>query len=314
MRLFLQRTRRQRGFTLIELLVVIAIIAILIGLLVPAVQKVREAAGRIQSLNNLKQIGLACHNYNDTVGQLPPTIGWSPFYQTGAGAGPVHFFLLPYVEQDPLYQSSKGPGGWQYVNGNWVQDSVVAYRAGNVWSPVKIYIAPNDPTAYDTYSYTSYFINDEVFGGGGRRLQNISDGTSNTMLFAEGYANCWGAYGTPYYYRYGWWNQDPGWSAVGNGAPAFRRDVGYTSYGQWVWDGTSWTYQAGGPVAPTTFQVRPTPTYSACNPRVPQGLSSGGICVLLGDGSGRLVGSSVSLSTWQAAITPDGGEPMGSDW
>src|SRR6516225_3994020 len=111
--------RRCRGFTLIELLVVIAIIAILIGLLVPAVQKVREAAGRIQSANNLHQMGLACHNYNDTVGQLPPAIGWYPAYQTGAAGGTTHFFLLPYIEQDTLYQKSYGPGPYQYVNGTW---------------------------------------------------------------------------------------------------------------------------------------------------------------------------------------------------
>jgi prepilin-type N-terminal cleavage/methylation domain-containing protein len=306
--------RCHRGFTLIELLVVIAIIAVLIGLLVPAVQKVREAAARIQSANNLHQIGLACALYNDSVGQLPPAIGWQPAHQTGAACGTTLFFLLPYVEQDPLYNSSFGSGGWQYVNGSWSIDSIKAYRASNVYLPVKIYIAPNDPTAYDTYSYTSYVANAEVFNGI-RKLQNISDGTSSTMLFAEAYANCYGGYGTPYYYRYGWWNQDPNYYGIGTGAPVFMRDTGYTAYGQYVWNGSSYTYQPGGFVAPTTFQVKPPPgNYSACNPRVPQGLASAGITVLLGDGSARLVSGAVSLGTWQAAITPDSGDTLGNDW
>jgi prepilin-type N-terminal cleavage/methylation domain-containing protein len=99
------RTTPRRGLTLIELLVVIAIIAVLIGLLVPAVQKVREAANRAQCLNNLKQIALAAHNYHDAKGRLPT--GWHPPVYVGdrpTGATNLWVGLLPYFEQDNLYK------------------------------------------------------------------------------------------------------------------------------------------------------------------------------------------------------------------
>src|SRR5215813_7294074 len=101
------RTVQRRGFTLIELLVVIAIIAILIGLLLPAAQKVREAASRIKCVNSLKQLGLAAQNYHDSEGHFPPGIGYYPTAQNGA-FGTYFFHLLPYLEQRPLFESAFG--------------------------------------------------------------------------------------------------------------------------------------------------------------------------------------------------------------
>jgi prepilin-type N-terminal cleavage/methylation domain-containing protein/prepilin-type processing-associated H-X9-DG protein len=150
----LPRYRRGSGFTLIELLVVIAIIAILIGLLLPAVQKIREAARRMQCSNNLKQIGLALHNYHDTNSQFPPggLMGWGQgnvpdWGDWGSDHGSWMVYALPFVEQDNLYrQINPRPQSYYNSVGEWLR---VVGRANDTrvvpnQYMVKTYRCPSD--------------------------------------------------------------------------------------------------------------------------------------------------------------------------
>jgi len=143
---------RRKGFTLIELLVVIAIIAILIGLLLPAVQKVREAAARMTCQNNLKQIGLAAANYESATGYLPPgcnnNSGTSGGY-TGSMAGTLAY-LLPFVEQDNVYKTFASPG-------TWVMPSTAGYYNGSAsTATIKTFLCPTDNAAQASPSYGSF--------------------------------------------------------------------------------------------------------------------------------------------------------------
>jgi len=133
---------RRRGFTLIELLVVIAIIAVLISLLLPAVQSAREAARRAQCVNNLKQIGLAMHNYHDTVGSFPPggisDTGWAGTWWNWPS------FILPQMEQAPLYNAIN----FSLQNINQPDANFANDPQGTVWkSVISSYLCPSDPVA-----------------------------------------------------------------------------------------------------------------------------------------------------------------------
>jgi prepilin-type N-terminal cleavage/methylation domain-containing protein/prepilin-type processing-associated H-X9-DG protein len=134
---------RRRGFTLIELLVVIAIIAVLISLLLPAVQSAREAARRAQCVNNLKQIGLALHNYHDTVGSFAPGGINEPITWFGTWWGwPA--FILPQMEQAPLYNAIN----FSLQNINQLDANVANDPQGTVWkSVISSYLCPSDPAA-----------------------------------------------------------------------------------------------------------------------------------------------------------------------
>src|SRR5437867_6002587 len=202
-------SKRTRGFTLIELLVVIAIIAILIGLLLPAVQKVREAANRVKCSSNLKQLGLAAHHYHDLNDHFPPGIG---YYPPASGAFGTYFFhLLPYLEQDNLYRDALGVVPFPPPAG----PTAVYYPGNNnVYSrQVSVFLCPSDPSVGPegvvlingvSFGASCYGPNALVAGqsdlttkpfkvnpqGKARIPADFTDGTSNTLLHAEKYARC----------------------------------------------------------------------------------------------------------------------------
>ena len=154
------RAHRARAFTLIELLVVIAIIAILIGLLLPAVQKVRSVAARIKCANNLKQIGLAVHNYHDTHGTLPAFTASRSVPKYGNYEGNIFITLLPFIEQDALFRlAMTNPVT------TWEADSGRVKEA-----PIRLYQCPSDSTSigglhYNGWGGSGYSCNLQLFGG-----------------------------------------------------------------------------------------------------------------------------------------------------
>ena len=323
----IQKLRRWRGFTLIELLVVIAIIAILIGLLLPAVQKVREAAARMQSANNLKQLGIAVHAIHDVHDKFPPSQGAFPSDaqsipwggQQPSRFGTLQYFLLPYIEQDNLFK--------QQVGHSWDSQGVV-----------KTYIAPGDPSlpsdnkTWFNRPATSYASNWHVFRGGWgedwqkggvNKFASITDGLSNTIIFAERYAIC----GDPAYNgqnssRY----VEHIWAEDGQGAgPKHAAYHGIGSGDGPLFSPAFWaqmpdpTLKEGWekvPNYPWAYMALPElkPAVNQCTPNRLQGFSLGGIQVGLGDGSVRSVSGGVSQVTWGRAVDPSDGGVLGSDW
>ncbi|VTU02338.1 Uncharacterized protein OS=Pirellula staleyi (strain ATCC 27377 / DSM 6068 / ICPB 4128) GN=Psta_3773 PE=4 SV=1: N_methyl_2: SBP_bac_10 [Gemmataceae bacterium] len=314
----MSRRPRRAGFTLIELLVVIAMIAILIGLLLPAVQKVREAAARTTCTNNAKQVALACHSCNDAQGGLPPLCapdGWTPttLANRAFNGAPwtVFNWLLPYVEQTAVFaaQAKGGP----FMVGD------PRYCGGQYDKPIKTYLCPSDRSVTNGRSQTTeggangfavgnYAANYLVFGNpaGGTdaaRVQgaaaiprSVPDGLSNAVFFGEAYGSC-GATADP---------------AAATSAASLWSDA-TAKWRPVMCHNTAGKNPNAGYAACQPFQVNPVP-FGGCDPARAQTPHTGGMVVGLGDGSVRFVAEGVSAATWAAACDPRDGVPLGSDW
>ena len=275
---------RRRGFTLFQLLVLLALLIILLGLLLPAVQKTRQAAARIQCSNNLKQQILAtidCADTHATVG--PPAVGYYPNAKqpdtNRNGFGTLFFHVLPFIEQEPLYTNSLGEDKIYSV---WNKD---AYS-----TTIKTYVCPTDTSVGADHRYegwlatSNYAANYLLFGNpakqtldGKTRIANVTDGLSNTIMYAERYKMC---------------NEQPcAW--------------GYA--GAYYWTPMYGFYSKG------KFQA--APKQADCDPALAQGLhAGGGIDVAMGDGSVHFIVPTVSPTTWWHATTPSGNDELGDDW
>jgi prepilin-type N-terminal cleavage/methylation domain-containing protein len=302
------RTPSRKAFTLIELLVVIAIIGILIGLLLPAVQKVRDAANRAKCQNNIKQLSLSVHNYASTFqDKLPPAMATN--LNTGYG-GSVLWYLLPYIEQDALYRNSTQAAG--SAGGSYCDQGLATTKVAI--APIKPFQCPSDITnsgGLDTLSSlgtSSYSANFFLFGGASPvaplsgfvaqyTIANIPDGTSNTVMFSERSADQSGASGTDHV-TYGTYYAALNFT-TGAVPPLFN--------------GPGLPATAAGVFLP---QFNPTGT-AGTNPAAPgfvQGYHTATCVVGMGDGSVRGISASVSSGTWQSANLPADGLPLGSDW
>jgi len=290
---FMSKRALRKGFTLIELLVVIAIIAILIGLLVPAVQKVREAAARTQCTNNLKQIGLAIHSYHDANKKFPSMMDKGN--GTNQTASTTFWYeILPYIEQKNLANLSINTDSWN--NG---------VAVGGI---VPIYTCPSDPSpnnhlCINGWASISYAPVHLLFGSVAYNLPNwpypyqtcrakykintIPDGSSNQVMIVERYANC------PYY----------GWS----NSAFYPMDNNY-----WGWNSNGSAYGPWGLYLPQIGATLQSSTPIA-HPYYPN--TAHPVCLVsMGDASVRSVSGSVSQTTWNYACTPDDGNVLPNDW
>jgi len=333
---------RRRGFTLIELLVVIAIIAVLIALLLPAVQAAREAARRSQCVNNLKQIGLAIHNYISTNDTLPPGGGMNNTGNYSPQNASMKIPLLPFLEQGPLYNACNFSSG-----GFWTSDPTYSNSTITV-TKIASFLCPSDGnpgnlsnltnlngatlgvvavSSYGNNYGTNRNLNGGVPTGPDWWLGNLNqgpgngwpiittasiiDGLSNTAMFSEFIKGTAGAYRS----RLGAdWNQANGSWNSGSNLLDSQQCQASTTY-CWDYKGEYWSYHDGGRGGMYTHIN--TPNTKSCYAGSPwDGFDtaasnhSGGVNMLFLDGSVKFIKSSVSYQTYWAISTYAGQEAI----
>jgi prepilin-type N-terminal cleavage/methylation domain-containing protein/prepilin-type processing-associated H-X9-DG protein len=316
--------RFRAAFTLIELLVVIAVIAILIALLLPAVQKVREAANRTQCVNNLKQIGLGYQNYHGSFNTFPPGANNNPATTHGWG-----LYLLPYIEQDNLYRQYTLTAPFATGVGGPANNQTVSS------TNVKTFRCPSNPGANDgPYTYTLvYFVsitwnaaaadygpvrginsglatfagipgtayNGVLLPDQGTRIPDVTDGTSNTVLIAE-------IAGRPSLWRAGVRQTSPQTYYSGAGGWNDATSGNFTLYGSPADGGTNCT------TLPTTPCAAPATRSCVVNCSNEYGLYAfhpGTANVVLTDGSVRPVSANIDARILGSLVTRANGEVLG---
>jgi prepilin-type N-terminal cleavage/methylation domain-containing protein/prepilin-type processing-associated H-X9-DG protein len=331
----LQRVRggpRRNAFTLIELLVVIAIIAVLIALLLPAVQQARESARRTQCKNNLKQIGLALHNYHDTYRQFPISIGWHPNgSQNGNFSDKV--FLLPYLDRAPEFQGTNfNAPPWD--SSGWFGTNNIAVHSKRL----PVFNCPSQPfesnggQANFTYAINVGTVGNGQFTNGSHNgiasfcgpdggtgpsdppvtIGSVVDGTSNTAAYSEFIID---GMGTPNK------QQVHNWGAAGaNDAAARQSCLGQTALSGRNGTGGNrgaswaWSFVGNGSVYTHTMAPNDQPCHSWTGDWEGNTLMSansmhtGGVHVLMTDGSVRFVAQTIDYNTWVAIGTRNLGE------